>query len=45
MTTEKKNAKHMEKNWCKITVKKDIFFEAAKKMELKKKEGLKQKIE
>ena len=35
----------MEKNWCKITVKKDIFFYAAKKMELKKKEGLKQKIE
>lgn len=35
----------MEKNWCKITVKKDIFFEAVKKMELKKKEGLKQKIE
>ena len=23
----------MEKNWCKITVKKDIFFEAAKKTE------------
>ena len=35
----------MEKKWCKITVKKDIFFEAVKKMELKKKEGLKQKIE